>query len=214
MGAEDIEQLLKKTKFRHLSDNTLIAYRDAQLDDIGAMLVDAHLRLCLLCERRLTFLKEAANAAESYVINEKDRALIRETVKNLEAETRLTPRVAGGIQKLRSHIERLLADWTAVFSPPAFRGRGDGEQVWKYESEDGLLTAWVVLEIDASLTVHFAATELAWEGARLRFRLGRFSAEATLQREGDGGLTAEIKIPRDQRARKMHDISIEVVGVP
>ncbi|MFL6414559.1 MAG: hypothetical protein ACJ74Y_02675, partial [Bryobacteraceae bacterium] len=53
-----------------------------------------------------------------------------------------------------------------------------------------------------------------WDGAQLRFRLGRFEKEVTLQREEDSRrVAARIEIPRRKRARKMTDISLEVVGI-
>jgi hypothetical protein len=115
------------------------------------------------------------------------------------------------MQRLASYIDDLLNAWMVLFRQPAMKGAGDGDEVWRYQSEDGLLKAWAILESDASLTVHFSSTELAWEGVRIRFRLGPFSKEVTLRREGDSGVTAKIEIPRPQRAKNMADISIEVV---
>ena len=74
-----------------------------------------------------------------------------------------------------------------------------------------MLKAWSVLGTDHSLTVHFSATDLKWEGIRIRFRLGPFRKEVTLEREGDQAVTAKIKISRRSLARKMDDISIEVL---
>jgi len=195
MDTQDIEQLLKNAKYAHLSEATLLSYRDSQLDEIGVVLADAHLNLCLVCDRRLDFLREEA------------------AVLTMTAEPEIT---AGNyfhteMQRLASYIDDLLNAWMVLFRQPAMKGAGDGDEVWRYESEDGLLSAWAILESDASLTVHFSSPELAWEGARIRFRLGPFSKEVTLQREGDSGVAAKIKIPRRQRARKMSDISIEVV---
>lgn len=195
MDTQDIEQLLKNAKYAHLSEATLLSYRDSQLDEIGVVLADAHLNLCLVCDRRLDFLREEA------------------AVLTMTAEPE---RSAGDyfhteMQRLASYIDDLLNAWMVLFRQPAMKGAGDGDEVWRYESEDRLLKAWAMLESDASLTVHFASTELAWEGARIRFRLGPFSKEVTLQREGDSGVSAKIEIPRPERAKNMADISIEVV---
>jgi hypothetical protein len=211
MRLQDIEKLLESAKYRHLSDPTLVSYRDSELDEIESTLAEAHLKLCLVCERRLAFLREEAQAQKNYVVTEKDRILIRETISKLESEPNLKPRGKGNIQALKSYINDLLTDWMILFGKPAMRGADDGDEVWRYESKDGLLTAWAVLETDKSLTVHFSSEELAWEGARIRFRLGPFSKEVPLQRQGESGLGARIKIPHRQRARKMDDISIEIV---
>lgn len=208
MGLEDIEQLLKDAKFRHLSEATLISYSDDQLDKVGLALADAHLSLCLICKRRLTLLKEEAEALESYVMTEEDHASIEQLIKP-EPVNRLPDYISSELQRLNSYVRDLLNAWIVPFSEAPVRGTGDGDEIWRYESEDGMLTAWAMLEKDASLTVHFSSPELAWEGARILFRLGPFSKEIALQRQ-DSGVVAKIEIPRRERARNMADISIEV----
>jgi hypothetical protein len=195
MGTQDIEQLLKNAKYAHLSEATLLSYRDSQLDEIGVALADAHLNRCLVCYSKLTFLREEEAA---------------QTITG-EPEIRAGDYFHTELQRFASYIKDLLDAWIIVFSEPAMRGSEDGDEVWRYETKDKLLTAWAILESDASLTVHFSSPELAWEDARIRFRLGPFSKEVTLQREGDSGVAAKIEIPRDERAKNMADISIEVI---
>lgn len=208
MGLEDIEQLLKEAKFRHLSEATLISYSDDQLDKVGLALADAHLSLCLVCKRRLAFLEEEAAALESYVTTEEDRASVEKLIKP-EPVNRLPEYVLSELQRLNSYVRDLLTAWIVPFSEKAVRGTGDGDEIWRHESKDGMLTAWAVLEKNANLTVHFSSPERAWEGTRLLFRLGPFSKEVVLQRK-DSGVSAEVEIPRQERARNMADISIQV----
>jgi hypothetical protein len=103
--------------------------------------------------------------------------------------------------------------WIALFRMPEMRGTPDGEEVWSHKSEDGLFTAWAVLDNKANLIVHFSSSEVVWEGARIRFRLGPFSKEVTLKRTGENEFTARIYIPRDKRAKKMKDMSVEVLAM-
>jgi len=211
MEPKDIEQLLKSAKFNHLSEETLISHYDGELDEIGLALADAHLRLCPICERRLTFLKEEQEAIENYVVTEKDRALIEQARKKVEPLPRAPGGITNLIQQVTAYFNDLLTAWIIPFSQPAIRG-SEGEVIWEYESEDGLLKAWAVSEKDFSLTVHFESTELAWEGIRIRFRLGPFSEEVTLEHpEGSNVVVAKIKIPRRKLAKKMDDISIEIL---
>ena len=56
MEPEDIDQLLESGRYKHLAEETLVSYRDNQLDKIRVALADAHLRLCLICKQRLVFL--------------------------------------------------------------------------------------------------------------------------------------------------------------
>lgn len=206
MGSEDIEHLLENDRFKHLSPATLVSYRDNQLDKIRLALADAHLKLCHSCERKLAFLTGEAEAQESYVITEEDRAANEQFVRELK------PEKESRLQRFKSYVTDLLDAWIVLYSREAERGSEDGDEIWRYESEDGLLTAWAILEKKtADLTVHFSSSELSWEGIRMRFRLGQFIKEVTLEREGDDRVAAKIRIPRRSRARKMKDISIDVL---
>lgn len=206
MGSEDIEQLLENDRFKHLSPATLVSYRDNQLDKIRLALADAHLKLCHSCERKLAFLTGEAEAQESYVITEEDRAANEQFVRELK------PEKESRLQRFKSYVTDLLDAWIVLYSREPVRGSEDGDEIWRYESEDGLLTAWAILEKKtADLTVHFSSSELSWEGIRMRFRLGPFIKEVTLEREGDDRVAAKIRIPRRSRARKMKDISIDVL---
>jgi hypothetical protein len=211
MGFEDIEQILKDAKFRHLSEAALTSYSDGQLDRVGLALADAHLSLCLICKRRLAFLKEEAEALESYVLTEEDNASIEQLIKSGPVN-RLPNYISNELQRLNSYVGDLLNAWIVPFSQAPTRGADDGDEIWRYESVDGMLTAWAVLEKNASLTVHFSSPELAWEGARILFRLGPFSKEVALQRK-DSGVAAKIEIPRRERAKKMADISIKLMDL-
>jgi hypothetical protein len=213
MKPEDIDQLLESGRYKHLSEETLVSYRDNQLDKIRVALADAHLRLCLICNDRLDFLKEEAEAVANYVITEEDRAAIQQTVRDMKAESNAPVLISTEIQRLTAYIKDMLTAWSVVFSQPAMRGVKDGDEVFRHESKDGLFTVRVMLETDASLTFHFSSPELAWDGAQLRFRLGRFDKKVTLQREEDSRVAARIEIPRRERARKMNDISLEIVGI-
>lgn len=194
MAPKSLEQLFDDARVKHLSETTLVSYRDDQLDRIGLALADTHLRLCLICQRRLSFLRE--------------ELLEGQPMTELPPERKTTD-IQTELQRLSAYVSDLLNAWIVPFSEKATRGAGDGDVIWRYESEDGMLTAWAVLEKNASLTVHFSSPELAWEGARILFRLGPFSKEIALQRQ-DSGVAARIEIPRRKRAKNMADISIEI----
>ena len=210
MDPEDIEQLLINAKYRHLSEATLVSYRDDELDKVGLALANAHLKRCLICTRKLTFLIEELEAIENYVVTEQDLALIEQARRKIDPITRATDLIKTRIHEVVAYFNDLLTAWIIPFSKPATRG-GDGEVIWEYESEDGVLTAWARSETDFSLTVHFESTDLTWEGLRIQFRLGPFSKEVTLKREGDAKVVAEIQIPRRKVATEMDDISIKIL---
>ena len=212
MKPENMDQLLERGRYQHLSEATLVSYRDNQLDQIRVALADAHLRLCLICERRLAFLKEEAEAVAGYVIADEDLHAIQRTVRKLKSDHNAGGFISAEIQRLSSQIKDLLNAWMLTFATEATLGAEDGDEVWRYESKDGTLTAWIVLEKDASLTVHFSSPEGAWEGMRILFRLGSFTAETTLHRVDDSRVEATIEIPRPRRPKHMADIAIEVDG--
>jgi hypothetical protein len=208
MGRKDIGQLLESAKFKHLSETMLVSYRDNKLDKIQHALAESHLQRCLICQRRLTFLKNEAEAVANYVLTDEDRAANEKFVR--ERKPKATDYIKTELKRLASIVEDVEAAWILSFSKVAMRGAGDGDEVWRYKTKRGALTVWAILEKDASLTVHFSSTKLAWEGARLRFQLGTFSKEITLKREGDG-VAGKIKIPRSKRPKKMNKLSIEVL---
>jgi hypothetical protein len=216
MEPQDIEQVLKSAKFRHLSEATLVSYRDEELDEIGLALADAHLKLCAICENKLNFLMDEEQALESYAITGKDRELIQRAIRKVEPEKRNSDfagvqSIVSAMRRLATYFTDLQLAWVVQFSEEAMRGTPDGDEVFRYRSEDGGLLAWAILEKDASLTVHFSSSELSLEGARIRFQLGPFSQEVTLQREGDSSVAAKIEIPRSERAKNMANFSIRVI---
>lgn len=212
MEPEDIDELLENGRYKHLSEETLVAYRDNQLDKIRVALADAHLKLCLICERKLAFLREEAEAVANYVITDEDRAAVQETVRRLKEENKAPASWKIKIERLRANINSFLDKWMLVFAPEPVLGNEDGD-AFRYESEDDSLTVWARLkEDDASLEVYFSSPDLALEGARLRFRLGPFQTEVTLEHEEESKVVvATIRIPRRERPKKMTDIEIEII---
>jgi hypothetical protein len=211
MGTNDIEKLLKKARLKHLSEATLVSYNDDQLDRIELALANVHLRLCHICERKLNFLKGETEALNNSAITDADPTSNEQSIK--KKGTKLAPRVSAELERLKSYVEDLRDAWTIPFRKQAMRGATDSDEVWRYESEDGLLTGWAVLDQQANLIVRFSSPELSWEGFRLRFTLGPFSKEIALQIEKNK-VTAKVVVPRRERAKKMSDISIEVIPAP
>ena len=211
MAPDDLEELINNAKYRHLTQETLVSYRDSQLDKMRVALADAHLMRCLICQERLNFLKERVEIES--LMTEGERAVIEESIRREKAERDEPSFISTQIKKIKSYFDAMTEGWRMFFAPEPTLGAEDGKVFWRYESEDGLLTAWGIRETDKSLTVHFSSPELAWQGTRLRFRLGPFNAEVTLERkrEEDSEVVAEIKIPYEKRARNMADISVEIV---
>lgn len=203
MARKDIGELLESAKLKHLSETMLVSYQENKLDKIQRAIAESHLQDCVICPRRLAFLKSEAEAVANYELTDEDHAANEKFVSGLRPK-----------KKARDYVASLLKDaeeaWILSFSRLATRGAGDGDEVWRYKSKRGALTVRGVLEKNASLTVHFSSPRLAWEGTRIRFQLGTFSKEITLILEGDG-VAAKIRIPRAKRPKKMKKFSIEVL---
>lgn len=212
MEPREIEQALKNARFRHLSEATLISYRDNRLDEIGREMADAHLNLCLLCEKELDFLKAEQEGLENYELTGGDRKLIQRVLDRSEAEQQ-APAVpepsAVSRERLAAGLNELTAAWVAHFGRGSVGG-GDEER-FRFESE--VLTVSGEMGRDSSLTVQFSSTYLFLEGEKIRFQLGRFTEDLTLIREGDIEVNARVEIPQEQRASKMRDFSVRIVDV-
>src|SRR5689334_7612338 len=56
MKPGDAKNELWDAKFDHLTEDELDRYREKKLDEVAHARADAHLRLCLICERRFRLL--------------------------------------------------------------------------------------------------------------------------------------------------------------
>jgi hypothetical protein len=211
MVPDDIDELIDDAKYKHLPKETLVSYRDSQLDPIQVALADAHLRRCLICKERLNFLMERAEVENR--MGEAERTAIEQSIRRVKAEMDAPSPIFAGIQGLKTNLNSFLDAWMLLFAQEATLGTEDDEDVIRYESEDDALTVWARLnEDDASLEVYFSSPDLALEGSRVRFRLGPFQTEVTLEREEDSKVVAAtIRIPRRERPKKMTDIEIEII---
>ena len=207
MVPEDLDELIENAKYRHLSREMLVSYRDNLLDTMRVALADAHLKRCLICQEKLKFLRERAEVESR--MTEAERAALEQSDRRVKAELDAPSFISTQIEALKSFIDRATETWKLLFAAEATLGSEGGDEIFRYESEDGLLTTMLERE-DASLTVRFTSPNLDWEGARLRFRLGPFTEEVILRAE-DSKVVAEINIPLEKRASDMADISIEIV---
>lgn len=207
MGTDDIEQLLERARFKHLSESTLVSYNDNQLDEVGQALADAHLRLCLICERRLTFLKEESEALETYKITDEDKASIKRLVG--QPKSRLTEYISAELERFDNYVQEVVAAWRLPFRKLAMRGGPEGDEPWELQTKDKVFTVRTVTNKRGDLTVHFSSTELRWEGFQIHFKLGPFHKDVTLVRKGNK-LTAKIVVRKQERPKKMRDVSMKV----
>lgn len=213
MKPHEVDEALRSAKFTHLPEAALDLYLDHRLDEIGRALADAHLNLCLICEKRLDLMKEEQAALEDNEVTDANRAFIRSVLDRTNPELQLTERsepTTRPMERLAGWLDEVIAEWIAYFSLEERRAYVGSEEAFRFETEG--LASWGIWGADAGLVAHFLSPDLSFEGATLRFRLGPFSQDITLKREGDAKVSATVTIPSDPRAR-MHDVSVEIVSM-
>lgn len=219
MKTDDLENELRNLKFAHVTESELVSYCDHELDQIGCARVEAHVKQCFICERRIELLQEENAVLSQRVITAEDMAF----VDRLMEQTGLTPEPSAewqaesdrGIpfqERLAEYLRQMVANWRLYFGQGALRGRPDqGEEVWQWQSADGHVQARAMMEKNADLTIHFSSNEMALEGARLHFRLGSLNQDLTMQRISESEVAAQVAVPWQYRQSNMADISIEII---
>jgi hypothetical protein len=217
MKTNDLENELRNLKFMHLTESELAAYCDQQLDQIGRARVESHLKQCFICERQLELLREESEALSNRATTAEDVAFVERLMEQTGQAQK--PSAVGSSEitrepplreRLAEYLRQMIANWLVSFE--TVRHSEQGEEVWRWQSEDGHLRARATMEKNADLFVHFSSNEMELEGARLHFRLGEFSQEMTLQRISETEVYAQVAIPWPYRQGKMmSDISIEIL---
>jgi hypothetical protein len=217
MKTGDLENELRNLKFIHLTESELVAYCDQRLVHIHRARVEAHLKQCFICDRQLALLREENAALSNRELTADDIALAERLIE----QTGFAQEPAGASplgevkavsmqERLAEYLRQMVASWRIFFMrEPARRAADQGEEVWRWESEDGKLQSRVIMEKNADLTIHFSSSEIDLEGARLNIRLGRMSQEITLQRISESEVQAKVAVPWQHRQGNMADISIE-----
>lgn len=217
MKRDDLENELRNLKLMHLSESELAAYGDQELDQIGRARVETHLKRCFICQRQLELLREEQAALSNRRITVEDVAFVERLIEH----TGLAPKTSaarlsdtasefGWRERLTLYLQQMIANWQVAFK--TVRHSDQGEEVWRWQSDDGRLQVHATMEKNADMTVHFSSSEMAMDGVRLHFRLGPLRQESTLRRISESEVAAQIAIPWPYRqGNMMADISIEIV---
>ena len=219
MKRDDVKMALRKAKFQHLTEDELDSYQEQTLDEIGRARAEAHLNLCLVCEKRLALLKEERAVLGDREVTTEDIALVRRVMKQMELERQPSgskpvkaDKASSLSARLAEYLQQAAASWKAHFRQlKVVRGSVDtGHEVWRWESGDGVLKARAHMEKNADLTIHFSSNEPDLEGERFIIRLGVLSQEAAWERISDSEVYARVQIPQKQYRREdWADISME-----
>jgi hypothetical protein len=219
MKPNDFEDELKNLKLIHLTENELVSYCERGLDKITQARVDAHLKQCFICDRRLGLFREATAPSGEQEITAEDIAMVRrvmrlersgqQSITSTPADA--TPRLPFS-ERLTEYLQQLCVSWHLQFSQPAVHSAAEpGKEVWDWRSPDRELEGRAILERTGDLTIRFSSREPEMEGIRLKVILGPFTNEITMRRVSESKIRAEVKVPRRNRPKKLGDISIEVI---
>jgi hypothetical protein len=224
MKTDDLENELRNLKYLHLTESELAAYCDQELDQMRRARFEAHLKQCFICERQLRLLREENAALSHRQITAADVAFVERLMEQrgrAQKPSATRPaETAKGIplqERLAECLRQMVASWQIQFAQEATRSVAtrsvvdQGEELWRWQSQDGFLQGHAIREKNADLTIHFSSNEPELAGARLNVRLGPLSQEVTLRRVSDSEVYAKVAVPRRQRPRKMADLSIESI---
>jgi hypothetical protein len=219
MKLDDLEMELRNLKFQHLTEEELVSCYEERLDEVGQARALAHLKLCLICDRRLTLLKEETRAIETPDGTAGDVALARRMIQQTKPHqlfsNSMSPQASAELrlsERLGECFRQAVASWQAHFTLQVMRGtRSAGKEVWRWQSEDGLLEAHAILEKNADLTIHFSSNEPGLEGVRLNVSLGPLSRKTTLRRVSESEVYGIVKVTKRQRPENLAEISIETL---
>ncbi|MEK6406799.1 MAG: hypothetical protein AABN34_07540 [Acidobacteriota bacterium] len=220
MATNNLEDELRNLRFNHLTESELAAYSDQELDQTRRALADAHLKQCFICESQLVLLREESEALDNRATTAEDVALVERLVEQMGSAPKPSAADPAEIAKeiplqerLAEYLRQMAASWRICFGHGALRGETDqGEEAWRWQSEDGKLQARATIEKNADLTIQFSSNEMDLEGARLNIRLGNLSQEITLRRVSESEVDAKVAVPwRERTPKNMADISIESV---
>ena len=77
----DVEEELKNLKLIHLTESELISSYEHLQDKLTQARVDAHLKLCFICDRRLQLIREASVRPDDEEITADDIAIVRRLIR-------------------------------------------------------------------------------------------------------------------------------------
>src|ERR1051325_10820284 len=122
MTPNDLEKDLKNAKRNHLTENELESYLDHALDDISLARIEAHLKLCLICEGWLAVLKEEALALDNLETTAEDVVLVKRAKHQMASQQQLSDSrsregsaVLSLTERLTEYLRQAVANWQAHF---------------------------------------------------------------------------------------------------
>jgi hypothetical protein len=217
MKTDDLENELRNLKLTHLTASELAAYCDQQPDQIGRARMEAHIKQCFICERRLVLLQEERAALGNRKITADEVAFVEQLMEQMGLAQKPSDDKPAAItdelslqERLADYLREIMASWRISFMREPVRDENNrGEELWRWQSKDGKMQAYALMETNADLTIHFSSNEMDMEDTRLRVHLGLFNQEITLRPVSESEVTAKIAVPWQYRRSNLTELVIE-----
>jgi hypothetical protein len=218
MSVSDMEEEFRDAKFHHLTEDELESYLDQKLDKISLARGEAHLKRCLICESRLTLLKEERAAMNDRNITVEDIDLVRRVLRSQQPSASGSAKKAARVSaeqaqflsladRLAEYWRQAVESWQITFMPEAVRA-GEAGEVWRWKSTDAIIEGYAILKPNGDLMIRFSSSDTDLEGRRLKIGLGPLSQETTWRLVSDSEVRAEVKVTRRQYPKDLADITI------
>jgi hypothetical protein len=217
MTPNNLEDELRTLRLAHLTEAELAGYCDQGLDLMRRARVEAHVKDCFRCEQELALLLEESAALNNRQITAEDVALVERLMEQKGPATTVAnpAEIANEIplrERLAEYLRQMVAGWQMDFGHGTLRGALDqGEEVWRWQSEDGRLQVRAMIEKNADMTIRFSSSEMELGGTHLRFGLGELNQETTLQKVSESEVAAQVAVPWQYRQGNIANISVQII---
>ncbi len=217
MNHNNIESILRNVKFVHLTDDELDAYRDNELGGIPLVRGEAHLKLCIICERRLEVFREEQMAIYQEEITSDDIAMVNQLLQQIPMRKDAPPseqpnvlpvplreRLSKALRLMGESLQDLFKKTSGEellalqCAPPEEKVR----KVWECQEPDSSIKGAAFLDINGDLQFIISSEKMELQGTRLRLRIksteGEIEQEVTLQPMSKTEVGAMFELPRNE----------------
>lgn len=189
--AEEVLAFLRTTPAHpvgdHLSDDDFVGYVTDGLPAEEGERVDTHLASCVECATEMERLLEASEVWRGEEEQEDRFEALRRHIS--------------GAATLWERLTASLRDFVLSRNVAFAGARAATPRIEDGQTEDGSLRWRIVEDEEGNLTVRFGSHVLAWEGLRLRLRVGDWYRDLALAKAAPDQVGAETVISRAERVQ-------------
>lgn len=204
-------RVLKATIGPHLSDEELIRYTMQTLEPSALERVATHLEACQACTSEAERLLKASSTWRG-TVGERRLAALREQLLGEEKKERQPPSLSGG---LAQWLQQMAASWQATFQvqqPLVADSEGKRRRrIWQYQSPDGHLRGYAVLDQRGDVTFRITCKEMALLERTVQLRWGECRRDIQFQQVSATEIGAKIVVLSHECPDEWAEIALDVV---